>query len=156
MSLWTRAFGSMGKATVTAPRSLTFTLRRLDPFGAALHGDLYCEGQHVAVTLENAEKAIPAGRYQIVLTESGRALEGGLWTPRDDHKLPLLVDVPGRTAIRLHAANLPRELEGCIAPGMTRNGEAIESSRDALITVMSQIDAALALGEAVWIDVQAA
>lgn len=30
----------------------------------------------------------------------------------------LLCDVPGRDLVKIHAANLPDELEGCIAPGM--------------------------------------
>ena len=132
---------------------MNFALQRLEPFGAALHGDLYAEGRHVCVTLERVDKAIPAGRYQIVLTPSGRAEAGSLWSPRADHKLPLLCEVPGRSAIRLHAANAPAELEGCIAAGMVRDGAEIHSSRVAVILVMSKIDAALALDEQVWVDV---
>jgi hypothetical protein len=151
--------GSIGKAQMAAPpapekRDLVLTLRRLEPFGDALHGDLYLNGHHECVTLENAAKAIVAGRYQVVLTESPRVREGSLWSPRADHKLPLLLDVKDRDGIRLHAANYPAQLEGCIAPGTKRDGEVIESSRVALIAVMAKIEAALALRETVWIDVQ--
>lgn len=132
---------------------MNLRLQRLDPFGDALHGDLYCERRHECVMLENVAKAIPAGRYQIVLTESGRAAAGSLWSPRADHKLPLLLDVPGRSAIRWHAANEPGQLEGCQAPGKVRDGESIQSSRIALISVMAKLDAAYALGEEAWVDV---
>jgi hypothetical protein len=118
-----------------------------------LHGDLYSDGQHATVTLENVHKAIPAGRYQIVMTESGRVKAGSLWSPRADHKLPLLCDVPGREGIRCHAGNEATDVEGCIAVGMVRDGQEIHNSRVALIKVMAQIDAALALGEEIWLDV---
>lgn len=132
---------------------MNLRLQRLDRFGDGLPGDLYVDGQHCVVTLENADLAIAAGRYQIVMTESGRARAGGLWSPRDDFKLPLLCDVAGHEGIRLHAANVASELAGCIAPGMARDGDAIQQSRPALINVMAKIDAAIALGEEVWIDV---
>jgi hypothetical protein len=137
-------------------KSAGLTLQRLDPFGAALHGDLYLDGKHQCVTLENASRAIPAGRYQVVLTESARSKAGGLWSPREDHKLPLLCDVKDRSGIRLHAANFPEQLEGCIAPGSTRDGAMIAGSRVALIKVMALIEAAILSGEQVWLDVKGA
>lgn len=87
-------------------------------------------------TLENSEKRIPPGRYQVVLTPSGRAAAGTLWSPRADHQLPLLLDVPGRTAIRIHAANVPEELEGCLAVGMGRTATSLTESRHALEALM--------------------
>lgn len=132
---------------------MNLTLQRLDQFGAGIPGDLFVEGRHEAVTLENAEHAIKAGRYQIVMTESGRAKAGSLWSPREDHKLPLLCDVAGREGIRMHSANFPSQLEGCVAVGLTRDGEGITRSHVALISVMAKIQAAIDLGEKVFIDV---
>lgn len=148
--------GSVGKAAPAAPekRELVFTLQRLDPMGDTLHGDLYLDGQHQCAMLERTSRAILAGRYQIVLTESGRAKAGTLWSPRDDHALPLLLDVKYRSGIRWHAANECAELEGCQAPGLVRDGLRIGQSRAALIKVMALIDAALALGESVYVDVR--
>lgn len=51
---------------------------------------------------------IPAGTYSASLTMS----------PRFRRKLWLLEKVPGRSGIRIHAANYYRQLEGCIAMGM--------------------------------------
>ena len=141
---------------------MLFVLQRHAPFGDGLPGDLSLDDRPVCVTLENAELAIPAGRYRIDLTVSGRAQQGTLWCPaqethpddKDEWVLPLLLDVPGRDAIRIHAANLFSQLEGCIAPGRTRNGEGITRSRSALIQIMSVIEAAQRDGEDVWIEVR--
>lgn len=50
---------------------------------------------------------IPTGVYRVVLA----------WSPAFKRDLPLLLDVPGRSGIRIHRANYPRELRGCIALG---------------------------------------
>jgi len=78
-------------------------------------------GQHSWKTLENKEKAIPAGIYRVVITRSER------FSKKSSEKagkpintyLPELLDVPNRKGIRIHIANMPNELEGCIAPGRT-------------------------------------
>ena len=104
--------------------------------GDSLPGDLFRDGMRVCVTLENRARAIPNGRYKITLTESTRAKAGSLWSPREDYKLPLIQDVPGRDGIRIHAANMPEQLEGCIAVGYVRDGDGIASSRAALENVL--------------------
>jgi len=69
------------------------------------------------VTLERQSKLISVGLYKVVMTKSQRSLDGKLWTPDPDHRLPLLESVPGRSGIRIHAANRAHQLEGCIAVG---------------------------------------
>lgn len=51
---------------------------------------------------------IPAGTYPLVLEMSAR------------FKMPLweIKDVPGRSECKVHAANFPGELNGCVAPGL--------------------------------------
>jgi hypothetical protein len=68
--------------------------------------------------------AIPAGRYRVVLTVSDRAARGSLWSPRPDHKLPLLPDVHGFEGIRIHSGTTDRDTEGCILVG--RGPEILE------------------------------
>lgn len=53
---------------------------------------------------------IQAGTYPAVLT----------YSPRFKKKLWEVLNVKGRSAIRIHAANYVRELQGCIALGMSR------------------------------------
>lgn len=78
--------------------------------------NLYYRGDPFSQTIELScrrgdEKgllAIPAGRYQVVLTPS----------PRFKKIMPRLVNVPAREGILIHPANLAEELDGCIAPGV--------------------------------------
>ena len=69
-------------------------------------------------TVESLEHAIPPGYYPVEFT----------YSPRFNQTLPL-IDVPGRTAIRIHPANYPGELEGCIAVGDKEEPDAVDDSR---------------------------
>ena len=55
-------------------------------------------------TLENADFIVPEGRYQLVNTMS----------PRFKKILPLLVNVPGRSGIRVHTGTKPEHSKGCV------------------------------------------
>lgn len=69
---------------------------------------------------------VPAGTYTATFTES----------PHFNKKTYLLTGVKDRTSIRIHSANLPHELKGCIALGEklgVLNGErALLNSRQAV------------------------
>jgi len=65
---------------------------------------------------------IPAGKYRAIWTRSPKL---GRYTYE-------LIGVPGRFAIRVHPANWPQELEGCIALGLKRGLHMISESRAAL------------------------
>lgn len=62
-------------------------------------------------TLENDKYIIPDGNYSITYT----------YSPRFGRKMPLISPVPGRSGIRIHAANYPWQLRGCIALGKPLN-----------------------------------
>ncbi len=72
------------------------------------------------------ESCIPAGSYECLFTHS----------PHFEKKTYLLTGVKDRTAIRIHSANFPAELKGCIALGETmgilKNEKAILNSRKAV------------------------
>jgi len=86
------------------------------------------------------KSCVPAGEYLLVKHDSPlvtRITKGRhTWTW-------MLKDVEGRTYILLHPANWPHELEGCIAPGLSRgvlNGlPAVLSSQVAYDEVMAAI-----------------
>lgn len=105
-------------------------------------------------TLENAHLSIPLGRYKVTLTVSGRARLGHLYTPSPEFLLPLLNAVPGRSAIRIHAANNSNELEGCIAVGRDRVRNTLSTSRAALQDVYTIIWLAAHRNEEVWITIR--
>ena len=67
--------------------------------------------------------------------------------------LPLLLDVPGFSGIRIHAGNYPADTQGCILPGYNRKRGMVVNSRAALQNVILEMTAALDRGEEVWITV---
>ena len=58
----------------------------------------------LCATLENADFIVPEGTYQLVNTMS----------PRFKKVLPLLVNVPGRSGIRVHTGTKPEHSKGCV------------------------------------------
>jgi hypothetical protein len=73
-------------------------------------GDLYFFSSIINIcnTLENAQKAIPEGRYKLVTSYMS--------TFKRDYVL--LEDVPGRSAIFIHPGNTAKDSKGCILPGI--------------------------------------
>ena len=70
-------------------------------------------------TVEHLQESIPAGTYPVEFT----------YSPAFNRIMPLL-DVPGRTAIRIHPANYPVQLHGCIAVGDKEEPDAVDNSRN--------------------------
>ena len=66
------------------------------------------------------KSCIPIGTYTMRWTTSPKF--GATWQ---------VMDVPNRTAIRIHAANYTRQLLGCIAPGLAHMDIAREAAIDA-------------------------
>ena len=111
-----------------------YKLIRNAPEGAAVRGTLY-RSEHrysgstglyqeyltpVAATLENAACLIPALVYKAQVTLS----------PKFQQLMPLLVDVPGRTGIRIHYGTKPSHSQGCILT--TRRAEYIALTKQLL------------------------
>lgn len=77
--------------------------------------------------------AIPAGRYEIVISFSDRFQK----------MLPLLLEVPAFAGIRIHPGNTDADTEGCLLPGKTRSQDMVGSSRAAFTTLFDKIKAAV-------------
>jgi hypothetical protein len=123
------------------------------------------DGQHSFYMLENRELAIPVGIYPIEITMSNRftlkASKPGCSQWIIDHKhddgsvwLPELIGVPKRTGIRIHPANIPEQLHGCLAPGILRGNGFINRSGEAFAALCDKIQFALHSGEQVTIDIR--
>ena len=107
------------------------------------------------MTLEEIRKikvwgktAIPTGRYRVIITHSTRF----------KRLMPVLLNVPGFSGIRIHSGNTHQNTEGCLLPGLKygqENGEyMVGTSRVAADRLQSHIAAVLAKGEEVWCTIE--
>ena len=118
---------------------MTLRLIREPSLEGATHGSLYVDGRWACWTLEDVireqkipgQTAIPPGRYHVLITPSQRF-------QRD---LPLLVDVPGFTGVRIHPGNTVADTEGCILVGKDRQSGRVLQSRVAFEALLAQLQA---------------
>ena len=92
----------------------------------------------------HGKTAIPAGRYQVVITLSNRF----------KRELPILLNVENFTGVRIHSGNHEGHTEGCLLPGKTRNESGVFSSVIATNNLILKIRTALDKGEQVWITIK--
>lgn len=105
------------------------------------------DGTLIAFTLEDrqredgekvpGETAIPCGTYEIVITHSQRF----------NRPLPLLLNVPNFSGIRIHPGNTAADTHGCILVGTTKQADKILNSRVAFDSVFHIIEDALNKGK---------
>lgn len=89
------------------------------------------------------ETAIPAGRYKVIITFSNRFQK----------PLPLILDVPFFSGVRIHSGNTEADTEGCVLVGMHRTDDGVSSSQMALGLLQPQIEEALSRRDTVWLGI---
>jgi hypothetical protein len=115
---------------------MILTLKRKILTNKSTIGDLYLDGAWNCVTLEDRVRevagrpvaewkipsvtAIPYGTYEIITNFSDRF----------GREMPLLVDVPGYTGVRMHPGNTDIDTDGCILVGSTAGPDVIYNSRE--------------------------
>lgn len=117
-------------------------------------GELFVDGAFECFVLEDrvrprgvkvyGKTAIPYGTYEIVVTMSARF----------KRLLPLLLNVPNFTGIRIHPGNKAVDTEGCLLPGTKRAKNIVFESRKAFDRLFTRIKAAKAKGEKVTIEIR--
>lgn len=108
-------------------------------------GALSIDGMHFAWTLEDAVRdvkvqnatAIPAGVYEVIVNYSNRFAR----------QLPMLLNVPGFTFIRIHGGNAPEHTDGCILVGKERDDERIWNCSGAVSELTFRIRNATTTGK---------
>ena len=103
------------------------------PFECYTLEDKVREGDIFKVKVQN-ETAIPTGRYEVILNMSNRFKK----------YMPLLLNVPNFSGVRIHSGNTKDHTEGCILVGL-ENGEDgfLGDSRNAfneLIKVLRKVE----------------
>jgi len=126
-------------------------LRRIQFTALSTIGELWLGDWMECYTLEDCVRkikipkvtAIPAGRYQVVITMSNRF----------KRELPLLVNVPGYEGIRIHPGNTDQDTEGCILPGRTRGVDFVGESRLAFEGLFKEMRTAFDTGQKLFIRI---
>jgi hypothetical protein len=130
-----------------------FGLKRKGFYPHSTLGELWLDGELLCNTLEDvvrpdgkkidAETAIPAGEYQIIIN----------YSERFQRPMPLLLNVPKFEGVRIHSGNTDKDTEGCILVGTkTDNPDFIEQSRMAFAKVFPMIESAMKTGK-VYINI---
>lgn len=123
-------------------------------------GMLYINGVFECFTLEDrdrhletggakvpGETAIPRGSYDVQITMSARFAK----------PLPLLLNVPNYSGVRIHPGNKPEDTEGCILVGNGRdlkNKDWVSASAAAFAALFEKIERAQGHSELVTITIE--
>lgn len=126
--------GNVAPTTSTSsPPPLVLTVKRTKMTENALFGEAIIGNEFICYSMENRQHQIAPGTYSVQLDMS----------PHLGYKCPH-VRVPGRDAlaggdagIRLHVANYPAQLEGCIALGQALGPDCLEHSQAAFDNLMA-------------------
>lgn len=88
--------------------------------------------------------AIPEGIYKVIVN----------FSQRFQKFLPLLLDVPNFSGIRIHSGNTTEDTEGCVLVGTTRTKGGVANSRYAMSLLMEELQKAIDLGDNVFIEIK--
>jgi hypothetical protein len=129
---------------------MKLTIQRVWETPLAVCGELTVDGQWECYTLEPSRTdpvypghpCIPAGTYPVILT----------FSPHLGYITPELVNVPGRTAIRLHIGNFPKDVKGCTAVGAIHTTNFVGESHEAFSQLMTLLRTATDSVTATYID----
>ena len=104
---------------------MTIELRRYFKGDDRVLGVMLINGTQFCYTLE-PHNCIPVGEYEVRIT----------WSPRYKRWLPEILNVPGRTGIRIHSGNYPRDTKGCVLVG-ERYSDYIIKSRATMANLLT-------------------
>lgn len=90
---------------------------------------------------------IPRGKYKVVIT----------WSNRFKRDLPLLVDVPNYSGVRIHPGNTVEDTDGCLLPGTSYSADStgvciVQNSKVAFNSLMLKLETVLK-NEEVYIEI---
>ena len=119
-------------------------------------GRLFVDGEYFCDTLEDRcrdldkeekvmnETAIPEGTYEVIVNVSARF----------KRKLPLLLDVPHFSGIRIHRGNTDKDTSGCILVGENKQPGRVINSTLYELRLTEMVEKAMLTGEKITIRVR--
>jgi hypothetical protein len=113
-------------------------VRRRFETSEAITGEFWLDGIKECFYLEPSRftpfypghPCIQAGTYRVVLTMS----------PHLGYVCPEVLDVPGRTAIRWHIGNFPKDVLGCCVVGIGLGTNMVSKSKEAFEALMAKLE----------------
>jgi Family of unknown function (DUF5675) len=130
---------------------MKLTLKRKHGTVGFTHGKLYLDGDYICDTLEDQERpvkidgatCIKTGEYRVIVDMSARFRR----------RMPLLLNVPNFTGVRIHSGNTAKDTDGCILVGAYLSEGYIKNSRFAFNKLFTKIDSAIKNGGGVSIEI---
>lgn len=119
-------------------------------------GRLFVDGRYFCDTLEDRcrdldreekvmhETAIPAGTYEVIVNVSAKF----------KRKLPLLLNVPHFSGIRIHRGNTDKDTSGCILVGENKQPGRVINSTFYELRLTEMVEKAMLTGEKITIRVR--
>lgn len=114
-------------------------------------GKLYINDEFFCDTLEDEQRrekipaitAIPKGHYKVIIDVSNRF----------KRRMPLLLNVPNFSGVRIHNGNTAKHTEGCILVGDYYNKGYITNSRVTFAKLMKVLEKAVKEKEVITIEI---
>lgn len=133
--------------------------------------NLYLDGSKVCNVLEDQDRglkqdmpldeinrkkvygktAIPSGRYRVTFEPSARF---GKSSYAIDGKIPLISNVKGFSAIRMHAGNTDKDTEGCLLLGKNDVAGKVTNSQYWCRKVFERMWLAWSNGSPIWVAIE--
>lgn len=119
-------------------------------------GRLFVDGKYFCDTLEDRcrdldkeekvmnETAIPEGIYEVIVNVSAKFRR----------KLPLLLDVPHFSGIRIHRGNMDKDTSGCILVGENKQPGRVINSTGYELRLTELIEKAMLAGDKIMIKIR--
>ena len=133
---------------------MNITVKRIFKGPKYTIGKLSIDGHYFCDTLEDTVRpagvkipgrtAIPAGKYQIEITESIRF----------NRLMPIIKDVPGFSGVRIHSGNTAEDTEGCILVGFNRVKGKVLDSRKTFQKLFKILIVAVRGGETLEVEIK--
>ena len=115
------------------------------------HGQLHIDGVYFCDTMEDQERdikidgetAIPCGQYKVIINMSARF----------NRLMPLLLNVPNYTGVRIHSGNTSANTDGCLLVGKPYKNDFITASKETFAALFKTMNDAIADKQEITLEV---